>query len=220
MSRFLLVHDGHPMAGGLVQALARAGATPDLVNWRSAGQNELRATLQAAAEGVAQGGAASTQVVLLAGASLPMGAGIGRDCTPAAGGIAAVPWLEGLAETPLLALGRVSGWLAAALGAGEGPSLRPSHGHIVPVQHSSVGLLAGLPSPLPVMRYDSVLPRNLPPHLAAEAWSEEGDILAWRHRHRPWWGISFHPESLFAGASRDLLTHLVERGKEAFHAAP
>ncbi|MCL5677032.1 MAG: chorismate-binding protein, partial [Firmicutes bacterium] len=37
------------MAGGLVQALARAGATPDLVNWRSAGYNELRATLQAGA---------------------------------------------------------------------------------------------------------------------------------------------------------------------------
>ena len=203
MSRLFVIHDGHPMAFNLLQALAREGAVCDAVDWRNSRDNWVRAGLR---------DAASAEVVILAGATLPSGDGV-------EGGVFTAPWLEDLTAKPLLALGRVSGRLAAALGASEAPSLRPSHGHIVPVLHAGVGLLAGLPKPLLVMRYDSVLPRSLPPHLEAAAWSEEGDILAWRHRHRPWWGTSFHPESLFAGPSRELLTHLVERGREAFYAA-
>lgn len=203
VSCFLVIHDAHPMALNLLQALARAGAACDAVDWLSSRDSGGRARLR---------DAVSAEVVILAGASLPAGVGSERAAST-------LPWLEDRTAKPLLALGRISGRLATALGASEAPSLRPSHGHITQIYHAGVGLLAGLPKPLLVMRYDSVLPRSLPPHLAAVAWSEEGDILAWRHRHRPWWGISFHPESLFAGPSRELLTHLVERGREAFYAA-
>ncbi len=60
-------------------------------------------------------------------------------------------------------------------------------------------LLEGLPNPFTAMRYHSwVVSRNLPPMLDILAETEDTDrlVMAIRHKHRPLYGVQFHPESI------------------------
>ena len=61
------------------------------------------------------------------------------------------------------------------------------HGKTSPVRHDGGGLFAGLPNPLRVTRYHSLIVREdrLPDCLEATAWSEEGEIMGLRHRKFP-----------------------------------
>ncbi|HWA15640.1 MAG TPA: aminodeoxychorismate/anthranilate synthase component II [Gemmatimonadales bacterium] len=79
---------------------------------------------------------------------------------------------------------------------------RLMHGKTTAVQHRGTELFAGLPSPLTVMRYHSlvVAPGSLPAELEVTAWSgdrpEGEEIMALRHRRYPIFGVQFHPESI------------------------
>ena len=72
----------------------------------------------------------------------------------------------------------------------------PMHGKIASVRHDGSGLFAGLPSPFAATRYHSLaVPEPVPP-LFANAWSEDGLVMAMRHAEAPAHGIQFHPESV------------------------
>ncbi len=85
--------------------------------------------------------------------------------------------------------------LALACG-GEVIRVVPMHGKIADVRHDGSGLFAGLPSPFPATRYHSLAIANLPQALIPNAWSEDGTLMAMRHRDAPAHGIQFHPESI------------------------
>lgn len=75
---------------------------------------------------------------------------------------------------------------------------RPLHGQASPIRHRGEGVFAGLPSPMQVGRYHSLiveLDEETGP-LAVTARSEEGEIMGLAHRHAPTWGVQFHPESI------------------------
>lgn len=75
----------------------------------------------------------------------------------------------------------------------------PLHGHATPVTHGGHGLFAGLPSPLSVARYHSLIVAPTPAmraHLAVDAVSAEGEVMALSHREHPTFGVQFHPESV------------------------
>ena len=199
-ARILLLHDGHPIAWNLAGALHRLGAAPAFVDW----------TREAVV------GADGWDVVILTGMDLPPGSAGGAGAGPPADSAE----ILGDAGQPLLAVGRPAHLLAVRLGCLSRPSTPPRHGQVDLVRHSGLGPLAGLPDPLHVMRYDSYLPADLPEYLSTEAWTEHDETLAWRHRRRPWWGVCFHPGSLFAGPSDGLIENLVSRGKEVLYAAP
>jgi len=88
--------------------------------------------------------------------------------------------------------------LGAAHGATVARAPRLMHGKTSAVRHLGEGIFAGLPSPFEATRYHSleVLAETLPPEIEAVAWSEEGTVMAMRHRTRPYWGVQFHPESV------------------------
>ena len=137
-------------------------------------------------------------------------------CTPSEAGITIdlVRALEG--QVPLLGvcLGHQS--IAEAYGGRTIRAPRVMHGKVDPIVHGGTGLFEGLPSPLEVTRYHSLVtdPHALPTELEPVAWSEEaedgeGVIQAVRHRRSPVWGIQFHPESLFSSHGEALLENFL-----------
>ena len=75
---------------------------------------------------------------------------------------------------------------------------RPRHGRTSPVAHDGSSVFTGLPSPLRVARYHSlVIARpSLPSSLRViAASSDDGEIMAVEHREHPVVGVQFHPES-------------------------
>jgi GMP synthase-like glutamine amidotransferase len=72
------------------------------------------------------------------------------------------------------------------------------HGKTSLVAHDGSCVFAGLPSPLRVARYHSLViaPASLPPSLRVLASAaDDGEIMAVEHRTQPVVGVQFHPES-------------------------
>jgi anthranilate synthase/aminodeoxychorismate synthase-like glutamine amidotransferase len=86
-----------------------------------------------------------------------------------------------------------------AIGAAFGAAVirgEPVHGRATAIAHDGERLFAGLPTPLPACRYHSLyVEQPLPGELVACAWSEDGALMAVRHRTYPTFGVQFHPES-------------------------
>ncbi len=74
----------------------------------------------------------------------------------------------------------------------------PRHGKTSAICHDGRGIFAGLPSPFPAMRYHSLIAEreSLPECLETTAWTDEGLVMAVRHRQWPLVGVQFHPESI------------------------
>jgi len=81
----------------------------------------------------------------------------------------------------------------------------PVHGKVAQVRHDGSGLFGGLPSPFAATRYHSLAVTNLRPPLLANAWSDDGTVMAMRHAEAPVHGIQFHPESVASEQGRPLL---------------
>lgn len=88
--------------------------------------------------------------------------------------------------------------IAEAFGASVAgaPTLR--HGVVSRIRHDGRGLFAGLPQDFAGARYHSlaVLEPTLPEALEVSARSEDGVVMALRHRAAPITGVQFHPESI------------------------
>jgi anthranilate synthase/aminodeoxychorismate synthase-like glutamine amidotransferase len=96
------------------------------------------------------------------------------------------------------------------------------HGKTSDILHDATGLFDGLPSPLRVMRYHSLvvehatLPASL--EVTARAADDPSEIHALRHRQHPVWGVQFHPESILTQDGKQMLANflrLARRGSVA-----
>jgi len=90
---------------------------------------------------------------------------------------------------------------------------RVMHGKCSTVQHEGTGLFQGLPSPLPVMRYHSLIVEreSLPDDLEilAVATDDDTEVHAIRHRRHPVWGVQFHPESILTTGGKTILQNFL-----------
>jgi anthranilate synthase component 2 len=86
------------------------------------------------------------------------------------------------------------------------------HGKVGPVHHRGAGVLRGLDNPFMATRYHSlvVAEGGFADVLEATAWSDDGLIMAMRHREFPVEGVQFHPESVGTPAGHALLRNFLE----------
>jgi anthranilate synthase/aminodeoxychorismate synthase-like glutamine amidotransferase len=133
-------------------------------------------------------------------------------CTPNEAGVS-VDLIRKLgASIPTLGVCLGHQCIGQAFGGRVVRALRPMHGRASLVRHVGEGVFTGLPNPLRATRYHSLVvsPESFPEELVATAYSEEGEIMALRHRTFPVVGVQFHPEAVLTEHGYDLLRNFLE----------
>ena len=182
----LLIDNYDSFTYNLVQLLREAGATVEVVRNDAAGVAELLAKNP-------QG------IVLSPGPGRPESAGVCMDL------LAARPPL------PILGVCLGHQCMGVVFGAVVDRAPRLMHGKTSMVTFEDDPLFAGLPNPFEATRYHSlaIVDGTLPPELIPLAESDDGTLMAVRHRDLPYWGVQFHPESVLTEAGVAMLRNFL-----------
>ena len=86
--------------------------------------------------------------------------------------------------------------IVEAFGGEIGQARRLVHGKASLIEHDGKGLFRGLPNPFEAGRYHSLAAVSIPDCLEVCARTEDGEVMAVRHREYSIDGIQFHPESV------------------------
>ncbi len=85
------------------------------------------------------------------------------------------------------------------------------HGKTSMIHHNGKDLFQGVPTPFMATRYHSLIVREPPlPTLKVTAQTEEGEIMAIRHRTYPIFGVQFHPESILTEHGKTILKNFLD----------
>lgn len=133
-------------------------------------------------------------------------------CTPKDAGVSLALVRQLHDEFPILGVCLGHQTIASALGSEIHRAHRPMHGRTSLIQHHQCRLFAGLPNPLLVCRYHSLVidPTTLPPTLQACAWTKNGTIMAIEHIQLPLFGVQFHPEAILTDQGYPLLQNFLQ----------
>jgi anthranilate synthase/aminodeoxychorismate synthase-like glutamine amidotransferase len=136
-------------------------------------------------------------------------------CTPRQAGIS-VPLVRAAAgRVPLLGVCLGHQAIGEALGGKVVRADRLMHGKTTMAAHTGHPLFEGIPSPVEVMRYHSLVvsPEGFPEELEVVAWSSDRprgqEIMALAHRSLPMYGVQFHPESVATLHGKRLLSNFL-----------
>lgn len=105
--------------------------------------------------------------------------------------------------------------LAQHFGADVVRAERVMHGKTSAIEHRNQGVFHGLPQPLTVTRYHSLVvdPDSVPDCLEVTAWCQAPsgaiEIMGLRHRELPVQGVQFHPESILTEQGLQLLDNFL-----------
>jgi len=119
-------------------------------------------------------------------------------CTPREAGISTEVVSQFGATIPILGVCLGHQCIGAAFGGDIVRAAYPMHGKTSLVTHDGSSVFEGVPSPIRVTRYHSLViaPSSLPSCLRILATSlDDGAIMAVAHRDSPIVGVQFHPES-------------------------
>ena len=133
-------------------------------------------------------------------------------CTPNEAGVS-VDVMRRFPEAGVPTLGVCLGHqsLAQAFG-GTVVRHEPVHGKTTEITHDGQGLFAGLPSPLTVGRYHSLVVADDSVPAAFEVSARGGGVvMAIRHRELPAEGVQFHPESVLTDSGKAMLQNFLDR---------
>ena len=89
---------------------------------------------------------------------------------------------------------------------------RLMHGKTSMIYHKHDPLFTGIPSPFEATRYHSLIveEHSLPECLNVTAFTETGEIMAFRHVEHPVVGVQFHPESILTTFGPRILKNFLE----------
>jgi anthranilate synthase/aminodeoxychorismate synthase-like glutamine amidotransferase len=185
VTRVLVIDNYDSFTYNLVQYLGELGAEVDVVRNDVESADELLAR-------------APDRVIVSPGPCTPNEAGVSVEVMrrfPEAG----VPTLG-------VCLGHQS--LAQAFG-GEVIRHVPVHGKTTEITHSGSGLFEGLPDPLTVGRYHSLVVEPHVPDCLQVTASGGGVVMAVEHRELPAYGVQFHPESVLTPEGKRILENFL-----------
>ena len=185
MTRVLVIDNYDSFTYNLVQYLGELGAGVDVVRNDVESADDLLAR-------------APDRVIVSPGPCTPNEAGVSVEVMrrfPEAG----VPTLG-------VCLGHQS--LAQAFG-GEVIRHAPVHGKTTEITHNGSGLFEGLPVPLTVGRYHSLVVEPHVPDCLEVTASGDGVVMAVEHRDLPAYGVQFHPESVLTPEGKRLLENFL-----------
>ena len=185
MPRVLVIDNYDSFTYNLVQELGELGAALEVVRNDAATVDDL---LERAPE----------LVVVSPGPCTPNEAGISLEAVrrfPEAG-------------IPLLGVCLGHQALAQAFG---GTVIRhePVHGKTTTIEHDGRTIFEGLPSPLTVGRYHSLIVDDALPDCFEVSATGGGVVMAIRHRELPAQGVQFHPESVLTDSGMAMLRNLL-----------
>jgi anthranilate synthase/aminodeoxychorismate synthase-like glutamine amidotransferase len=183
--RVLVIDNYDSFTYNLVQELGELGAELEVVRNDAAGVDEL---LERAPD----------LVVVSPGPCTPNEAGISLEAVrrfPEAG-------------IPLLGVCLGHQALAQAFG-GTVVRHEPVHGKTTTIEHDGRTLFEGLPSPLTVGRYHSLIVDERLPDCFEVSATGGGVVMAIRHRELPAQGVQFHPESVLTESGMAMLENLL-----------
>ena len=85
------------------------------------------------------------------------------------------------------------------------------HGKTSAILHDGRGVFKGIAIPFVAGRYHSLVVADpLPDALEAAAHTEDGTLMALRHRSLPIHGVQFHPESVLTCEGHRMLRNFLE----------
>ncbi len=138
-------------------------------------------------------------------------------CTPDQAGcsLAVVQHFTGKSlrgKLPILGICLGHQTIAQALGGRIVRAAEPVHGRTSRVIHDGRGIFQNVPSPITGCRYHSlrVDERTLPDCLEVSARTDDGTVMAIRHREALVVGLQFHPESILTDSGYSLLGRFLE----------
>jgi anthranilate synthase/aminodeoxychorismate synthase-like glutamine amidotransferase len=134
-------------------------------------------------------------------------------CTPREAGVTVPVVKRWGAEIPILGVCLGHQAIGEAYGGKGVRAGRVMHGKTSRIAHDGAGLFEGLPSPLEVMRYHSLVVEasSLPGELQVLATSSDdpSEIQAMKHAKHPVWGVQFHPESIMTQEGKGILRNFL-----------
>jgi anthranilate synthase/aminodeoxychorismate synthase-like glutamine amidotransferase len=139
-------------------------------------------------------------IVLSPGPCTPNQAGICIDLIAAAAG-----------KIPVLGVCLGHQAIGQAFGGQIIRASEPMHGKVSSISHTGMDILAGVPSPFRATRYHSLIVDRdtFPDTLVATAWTDDGLVMAMRHRALPIYGVQFHPESIASEHGHTILANFL-----------
>jgi len=132
-------------------------------------------------------------------------------CTPTEAGVCE-ELVRQLGETiPILGVCLGHQAIVTALGGKLQRAPELVHGRTSMVTHDESALWKSVPNPLRVTRYHSLIAveSQLPDELHCAATTEDGIVMAVRHRFWPCWGVQFHPESVLTQSGHQILANFL-----------